>query len=246
MDAKLIARQAIRRMSSPLSDTGRQARNLAVYLLIFFAVWTVRSTVLYPIDENIQSVSAAWRQIYADTVRLLIWVVPVLVYVGIVDRVDPFQFLYLNTPLNQRGLLSGSMVVVTCFALGLVLDYGLAGDARQLSIAMQPWPWYAVFLGLPIAPIAEEILFRGFVLRKAQGFMGFWPANVATSLSFVAIHWPYWIYSQGWQMGLIVLSVRIFIIGMLLGYLVRKTNSLWPSIAAHILNNLISVTVHIG
>ena len=229
-----------------LFDTRRQLRNFTFYLLIFFAVWTVRATVLYPIDENIQLISAAWRQIYADTVRLLIWVVPVFVYLVMVDKVDPLPFLYLNTPLNRRGLLSGSIAVVTFFALGLVLDYTLVGNQRQLSIAMPSWPWHTILLGLPIAPIAEEILFRGFVLRQGQRFMGFWPTNVMTSLLFVATHWPYWLYSQGWHIGLILLSARIFITGMLLSYLVRKTNSLWPSIVTHILNNFVSVTVHIG
>jgi membrane protease YdiL (CAAX protease family) len=226
-------------------DTRRQLKNLALYLLAFFAVWTVRATVLYPIDESIRAVSAAWRQVYADTVRLLIWVVPVVAYLAIVDRAAPLRFLYLNTPVNRKGLLSGSTVVVGCFVLGLLLDYGLAGE-KQLSIVTQPWPWYAIFLGLPITPMSEEILFRGFVLRKGQEFMEFWPANLLTSLLFVATHWPYWVYSRGWHVGLLTLSVRIFAIGTLLGYLVRRTNSLWPSIVTHLLNNLISVTVQVG
>jgi membrane protease YdiL (CAAX protease family) len=65
------------------------------------------------------------------------------------------------------------------------------------------------------------------------------------SLLFTAIHWPYWLYSQGWSVGLLVTSAQIFLLALLLGYLVKKTESLWPSILTHLLNNLLSSLVHI-
>jgi hypothetical protein len=112
------------------SDARRQARNIAFYLLAFFAVWTVRATLLYPIDETIQSASAAWRQIYADAVRLVLWVMPVLVYLSRVDRVRPLRFLGLSTRPNGKGLVLGRLLVVAYFLRAVGLEYGLTARPR--------------------------------------------------------------------------------------------------------------------
>jgi membrane protease YdiL (CAAX protease family) len=65
-------------------------------------------------------------------------------------------------------------------------------------------------------------------------------------LAIAPIHWPYRLYSGGWQAVLWAQLIPIFVLGLLLGYLVRETNSPWPSIGTHILNNLISNIVVIG
>ena len=236
-------------MESPWLSSRKQLRNLIVYLLVFFSIWTLRATLLYPIDENLKAISETWRQVYADTIRLLIFVLPVFLYLRFFVKIQPFHYLYLNTPINRKGLLRASLVVIFVFIAGVLLDYLLAGEGRSLSILVPSWGWGdipRVLLGLTMAPISEEIFFRGFLLRNFQDFMDFWRADLLTAMAFVAIHWPYWLYSQGYHLGLITLSARIFIIGILLGYLVHKSNSLWPSILAHILNNFLSGILSYG
>lgn len=233
-------------MQSTSLSPREQRRNLLIYLSLFFLVWAVRATLLYPIDENIKAISEPGRQVYADTIRLLIFVLPVFLYLTHIVKVLPLRYLYLNTPLNRKGLLQASLVLILVFILGVLLDYLMAGENRALSIAIPSWGWHQVFLGLTIAPLSEEILFRGFLLRGFQGFMNFWLADLLTAIAFVAIHWPYWLYSQGFHLGLVNLSLRIFIIGILLGYLVHKSNSLWPSILAHMLNNFLSAVLLYG
>jgi hypothetical protein len=85
-------------------------------------------------------------------------------------------------------------------------------------------------LVIPLAPIAEEIFFRGFVLRKLGGLGSFWKANLATSFLFVLIHWPYWLYADGVRAGRVRDSAAIFLLGCFPGFLVRRTDSLWPAI----------------
>src|SRR4051794_23741321 len=67
--------------------------------------------------------------------------------------------------------------------------------------------WAALLLTLPIACLAEEVLFRGFLLRKAWALMGFWPANVLTARLFAAIHWPGWLASGGLRAELAMMSL---------------------------------------
>ena len=97
--------------------------------------------------------------------------------------------------------------------------------------------WAALLLTLPIACLAEEVLFRGFLLRKAWALMGFWPANVLTAGLFAAIHWPGWLASGGLRAELAMMSLSVFAVGLLLGNVLKLTGSLWPCVLVHILNN---------
>ncbi|MEM8534105.1 MAG: CPBP family intramembrane glutamic endopeptidase [Chloroflexota bacterium] len=216
---------------------------ILLYLTIFFLIWIARATIFYTIDERITS--DVLRQLYSNTIRVFIWVVPVFVYLHFVDRVRPVRYLLLNAPIDQRGLWYSSVIVIAYLSFGVGLDYAISGNQNGLSITASQ-PWYMLVFLLPIAPIAEEILFRGFVLRKIQDFVFFWPANLITSVLFTAIHWPNWLYTQMPLETIITSSLSIFVLSCLLGYLVQRTNSLWPSIITHILNNLVAALVRIG
>lgn len=88
-----------------------------------------------------------------------------------------------------------------------------------------------VMLVLVVAPLGEEVLFRGFLLQGLARRWGFWPAAVVTSAVFAFAHvWPY-------------LYVPIFIMGLAFAWLFWRTGSLWASIAAHATMNATSLVV---
>lgn len=77
-----------------------------------------------------------------------------------------------------------------------------------------------------LAPVGEELVFRGFLqkfLEKSWGDVT--RAVLFTSLFFAVIHLnPYWL-------------VQIYLLGVLLGYIAWKTDSILPGILFHILIN---------
>ncbi len=88
-----------------------------------------------------------------------------------------------------------------------------------------------VVLVLVVAPLGEEVLFRGFLLQGLARRWGFWPAAVVTSAVFALAHmWPY-------------LYVPIFIMGLAFAWLFWRTGSLWAAIAAHATMNATSLVV---
>ena len=94
------------------------------------------------------------------------------------------------------------------------------------------------------SPISEEILFRGFILNKLGETLRFWTANLLTAVLFTLIHWPFWLWRNGFQVGMLQTSAGIFLLAILLGYVVRLTNSLWPAVAVHVANNLLAHFLH--
>ena len=77
-----------------------------------------------------------------------------------------------------------------------------------------------------IAPIGEEVLFRGFFQQFLEKYWkDITKAILVTSLFFAIIHMnTYWL-------------IQIYILGVFLGYLSWKTNSIIPSIILHSINN---------
>jgi membrane protease YdiL (CAAX protease family) len=70
--------------------------------------------------------------------------------------------------------------------------------------------------------------------------LSFWSANLVQAALFTSIHWPNWLWVGGFHWSLVMTSVSIFLLGLLLGWLTRRTNSIWPAVAAHILNNFLA------
>ena len=50
-------------------------------------------------------------------------------------------------------------------------------------------------------------------------------------------------YTQGFSGGMLITFGSIFLLGLFLGFGLNKSGSLWVSIAAHALNNLLSAMV---
>ena len=85
-----------------------------------------------------------------------------------------------------------------------------------------------------VAPITEELFFRGFVFGVLREKIGIGAARSRPALVFGIVH----------VAGSPVETVGVlFILGVLLCLLYERTGSLLPCIALHALNNGISFTV---
>ena len=85
-----------------------------------------------------------------------------------------------------------------------------------------------------IAPIAEEVFFRGYFFNALRSWRGLWPAAILTGLVFGAIH----IGSAP-----VPFLVPLAVFGFVLCLLYWRTGSLYPCIALHALNNSLAFGV---
>ena len=80
-----------------------------------------------------------------------------------------------------------------------------------------------------VAPFAEELFFRGFMLGGLAAAVGDLRASIVSSALFAAMH-----ASVG-------TFVPLFAAGMLLAWLYLRTRSIWPPIAAHSAQNALAM-----
>ena len=109
----------------------------------------------------------------------------------------------------------------------LVPDQGLEEIAALDGVALLPT--FAI-IGL-LAPFAEEVFFRGFLLAALASVIGGLRGALVSSAIFSVAHLN------------VSTLVPIFVMGMLLAWLYLRTGSIWPVFVAHAAQNLIALTV---
>lgn len=88
-----------------------------------------------------------------------------------------------------------------------------------------------------IAPLGEEIVFRGYWLQRLQGWWGSAVAVIASSLLFAAAH--SWSATEGAG----VLVTQTLVMGVILAWLRLASGSIWPAVFAHAANNALAISV---
>ncbi len=143
------------------------------------------------------------------------------------------------TPLTRNYLQSkpwNSLLWVPLFTIGTIIplefiyeQVGLEmnGDAAKLIMGLMKEPWGYVAVGV-LAPLAEEIVFRGAILRTLLNMVSkknHWVAIMISAAVFGVVH------------GNTAQFVNALLMGLLLGWMYYRTKSLVPGILMHWVNN---------
>jgi uncharacterized protein len=113
-------------------------------------------------------------------------------------------------------------------ATGHEVTAGFMGDIVQ-SARNDGVLWLAVLAFAVVAPLTEELLARGFLYRGwSESFLRVPGAIVLSSLVWTAMHVQYDLFFLG----------EVFSIGLVLGYMRYRSQSLWLTTLLHGLNNL--------
>ena len=139
----------------------------------------------------------------------------------------------------QSFALFVACAAVTMALTGIFLLAGLL-DTENVYDKVMLLPLPALVLACTLAPLGEEMLFRGFLFRKLSDWLGGgkkgdlpWAAGaVLSSLLFALMHASYGSYAE--------LAVT-FAVGIVLCIGVKKTNSLVPAVLAHAAFNFVSI-----
>ena len=83
-----------------------------------------------------------------------------------------------------------------------------------------------------LAPVAEELFFRGFFYGSLRGQLGAPGAAIASSAVFALVH-----FTSAQTLSLLPL---LGVLGLLFCFLYERTGSLYPCIALHALNNAVA------
>jgi len=155
--------------------------------------------------------------------------------------------LGLDLPLwsDAGRVLRWSLLLLLAQSAVIVLARLLVPALRDVAVDNASFlrdqgPYALVLLAVAavlVAPVLEELLFRGVVLRGLMLRTGFWPAAVVSSTCFGALHAT----AAGLDGLPIVLATGVFGLGLCV--LTRRTGRLGPAIGVHSLRNALAVAV---
>jgi membrane protease YdiL (CAAX protease family) len=131
------------------------------------------------------------------------------------------------------GLGCGLMILSSIFNVFYGLFLALFGLRAQVDLvpifAELDSPWWLLAGGVIVAPVAEEVFFRGFVFAGLRQRYGWKKATLISSALFAVIHVTP------------TAMIPIFILGFIFAYLYHHSNSIWPAILMHVSTNALAL-----
>jgi len=189
----------------------------------------------------------AITMVFAQFVFSLVIAITVPIFVFLRKGISLKEYLsFKSVPSRQYSvwLLSIALFQFSIVVLAQFIKLDPFLDEKSMTMAFKELfkPDYTTsflyFIFIVLAPVFEEIVFRGFLfkgLRESKA--GKWGAIITTTVLFAVIH--------------IFNAIPILVVGFLLGLAREKTGSIYVPIAMHMLNNsiacgLIYYIVHFG
>lgn len=205
-------------------------------MIVMFAVtfvWAFDSAIGGGTDsiEDIVAVSikaTGWGYlltVFIGTIILLLWKKPAYFHHTIFQKGKPITVVGFFALLSI--MMSVQLVVQVCnLGLTYLLDaFGVDGSALQ-ELGNVDTDSLSMFLYIGIiAPISEEVLFRGLLLRSIEPY-GKKLAVIGSAILFGLYH------------GSPIQTPYAMLVGLVLGYVALEYHVIW-AIAMHIFNNLI-------
>ena len=162
----------------------------------------------------------------------------VVIASGVGEAVTLFLILPVAYSSTLRRLFKAEKALRRGVALYLLCSFVMISGGLLIStffefkyepVFEKASPLYSALMLLLIAPLVEELIFRGLILYGLKDYTGDFIAAIASSLFFAILHYT---------STPIPLLFVIFLDGFLLSYFVLKWRNLLPLIIAHTLINL--------
>jgi len=201
------------------------------YVVVFHLAWIAWPYRIYPALVALGQATLAYAVLNLG-IRILVWTVPVFLYLRHVDGVEPLAYLKL-THRVRRGLVVAVLLTALNF-IGSVVRFGLPQPT------MERVTWNSILGTSMLVGAIEEIPYRGFMLQKFAERVDFWLANLITSLLFLAVHLPGWIALNTLRADL---AATVFVFGLAMGIVFKYSDSLLAPIVTHSANDFLSFVV---
>jgi len=133
-------------------------------------------------------------------------------------------------------LIAGPALTIALSALGVILHAPMDGSQIELLIKSRASLAAVILFGVVLAPIFEEMLFRGFLFPLLARSLGPWLGILLTAVPFALLHGAqnHW----AWQP-----VVLIGVAGVVFGYVRYKTGS---TTAAFLMHSAYNATGFLG
>lgn len=225
----------------------------AVLAIVILMGMQIAVTILYgvthstSITDALQSVTSSSTASDNASITLIANLISCVLFLFIYGRWYTVRFIrpyagHKRTTPRGFSLLTILTLIILGFGLQLIFQLVLNLEAKimpslyqnymtSLSSFMSNQQMLLLVIAYTVilAPIAEELIFRGVIYRFARLNMPFWGANILQAAFFGLYHMN------------LVQGIYAFILGLFLGYIASKGRGIRYSIVLHIIINFLSI-----
>ena len=194
---------------------------------------------LYVLGVNVNVLNIV---ILTFVASLFMYAIALVIAIGIPTKLYQWSWREVRkrVGLTSRLHYMHSVIAVLGFVAYALLSYGLLWLAMQFlpgfnatqeqSLGFHSFhSWFEAGFGflafVVLAPIAEELFFRGFLFGGLRRRLSFVPAMLITSVLFGLAH------------GQLNVGLDTFALSLVLCFLYEGTGSIWTSMALHMIKN---------
>jgi membrane protease YdiL (CAAX protease family) len=195
-------------------------------LMVVMAVFALACIILY------QLAYVSYDQFYfmANAGIELAFLVSAFLYLRFTARGTASALGLGRKGISQKNVALGLLVFMAILVLELIVSLisQVTGVpiSTNVSAVFAGAPLWFLFFSVVVAPVCEEVLFRGLMVPRI--------GIVVSALLFAAMH-------AGYDSTFAVEVLAALVFGLIAGYVFKKTESLYPSMLAHVLVNATAV-----
>lgn len=221
---------------------------LPIWVLVsFYAAQVVFMGVMYGLNALNVPVGDLSDTVFNTLVAAAVYVISVLLVVGMpwivwkrrttkkelgIHRLPNWRDIGLTPIVYVLYLIASGLGVFIVMKLMPDFDVSQAQSIGFGDLTYR-YEYILAFATLVIAaPVAEEMLFRGYLQGKLRRLAPFWLTALITSVVFAALHLPGAGGAVQWNV-----AVDVLILSLALCFLREYTGSIWAGVLLHMLKN---------
>lgn len=217
--------------------------NVLGYLVVFIAVQFVVSLVALYLGDSIKyppsasgkalTLSASAKALTLSSVVSSVIIIALFVWL----KWTPISRNYIQQKpwdVLVWTILAGMGAILPLQWLYEQMNITMSDDVKHLFESIMGSRWGYLALGI-LAPVAEELVFRGAILRSLMAYFNYrlpWIPIVVSALLFGVVH------------GNVAQFANAFVMGLLLGWLYCRTHSIVLGVALHWVNNTVAYAMY--
>ena len=205
---------------------------ICIYLIIFFAVWSIRELVIQPLF--LTPMDGIAEAAVGSIIKLLVWTVPAAL---LIKHYHSDMWISLRDMFTTKPTwFSDAPILLLVFIP--ILQALFTHGTISISPTFEPVRLIGavIFVG-----ITEEMVFRGLLLNTFLKKMDMKRAIGLNEVLFVLIHYPIWIYNGMNLTAILSASVSVFFIGAFFSYSFIRTRNIIVPIILHMMWNFFTI-----
>ena len=212
-------------------DTMRKKLTITIYIIVFYAVWAVRTILFSDLFSELNPITA---RIFKEVIKTLIWFVPAWILIG---KYNDSMFVKRENIFSLKIPWLKMLPVIAAFSVFILVNsYRTNGKLAINESFGIPSIIIVLFVG-----ITEEIVFRGWLLNSTYTEKNQYLAIGINALLFLVIHFPIWTVDGVFLTNILSGGfMQIIILSVIFSYSFINTKNLLVPIILHMYWDLLA------